>query len=319
MSWFSRKAKPADEAPAPPPRRSLWRRLGVGQPPGHAADSAEVPAAPAARSVASRLIAGLAAVGRAIDGAISLLAVPFGVRVRRPTSRFAILLGVFAFLFLIGALPIPYLPLVALAVGFVGVLAISRAWAANEHRRIAIVKKLEDTDPDSLPDLPWTAFVSALMLFVLFPLAFMQLHRHFGLFAASPSVNFLDWLWFSLDKTYLKALPDWSILYGVHISSIDFDNHWGRHLVMLSRLTFDYVLLHGVFRLLAVRRTIREAVAVVKTDPDVAVRVGRRAIPALLDKLSDPDRAVRGAAANAITQLGDPEGIRLMHEALAAA
>jgi HEAT repeat protein len=69
--------------------------------------------------------------------------------------------------------------------------------------------------------------------------------------------------------------------------------------------------------LLAIRATIREAVAVIKTDPDVAVRVGSRAIPALVDKLSDPDRAVRGAAANALTQLGDPEGMKLMSEALA--
>jgi HEAT repeat protein len=56
----------------------------------------------------------------------------------------------------------------------------------------------------------------------------------------------------------------------------------------------------------------------VRSDPDMAVRVGRRAIPALVDKLSDPDRAVRGAAANAITQLGDPEGMRQMREALAS-
>ncbi len=124
-------------------------------------------------------------------------------------------------------------------------------------------------------------------------------------------------MWFSLDKTSLKALPDWSVLYGIHVSSIDFDGPYGRHLVLLSRLTFDYVLLQGVYRLWAIRTTTREAVAVVKIDADVAVRVGRRAIPALVDRLSDPDRAVRGAAANAITQLGDPEGMRLMRKALA--
>jgi len=232
--------------------------------------------------------------------------------------RFAILLGVFTFLFVVGALPVLYLPLVALAAGYVGVLAISRAWVANEHERAAIIKKLKHEDPDSLPDLRWTALVSGLQLLILFPLAFMQIHWHFGLFTASESANFLDWLWFALDKTYLKALPDWSILYGVHVSSIDFNGPYGRHLVLLSRLTFDYVLLQGLYRLLAIRATIREAVAVVRTDPDVAVRVGRRAIPALVDKLGDPDRAVRGAAANALTQLGDAEGIRQMQEALAA-
>ena len=122
--------------------------------------------------------------------------------------------------------------------------------------------------------------------------------------------------WFSFDKTYLKALPDWSILYEIHISSIEFASPWGRHLVLLSRLTFDYILLQGLFRLLAIRATIREAVAVVRTDPDVAVRVGSRAVAALIDKLSDPDRAVRGAAANALTQIGDSEGLRQMSEAI---
>jgi hypothetical protein len=272
---------------------------------------------PAVRSAWGRFSGALSAAGRGVDGAFRAMAVPFGARVREPRRRYAILLGAFGFLFLVGALPVPYLPLAALAAAYLGVVAISRAWVANEHERTAIVKKIKDADPDVLPDLRWTALVSALQLLILFPLAFWQIHQHFGLFHTEPDANFLDWLWFSIDKTYLKALPDWSILYGVHVSSIDFNGPWGRHLVMLSRLTFDYVLLQGIYRVLAIRATIREAVAVVKTDPDVAVRVGRRAIPWLADKLSDPDRAVRGAAANALTQLGDPDGLRRMHEALA--
>src|SRR5207248_9000791 len=109
---------------------------------------------------------------------------------------------------------------------------------------------------------------------------------------------------------YLKALPDWSILYGVHISSIEFDSPWGRHLVLLTRLTFDYILIQGVLRLLAIRSTVREAVAAVKADPDMAVRLGRRAIAPLVGKLRDPDKVVRGAAANALTHLGDRRAIR---------
>src|SRR5206468_11416310 len=113
----------------------------------------------------------------------------------------------------------------------------------------------------------------------------------FDLFKVAGPHTFLDWLWFSLDKTYLKALPDWSVLYGVHISSIDFDQPWGRHLVLLSRLTFDYILIQGVLRLLAIRATIGEAVAAVKADPDLSVRLGRRAIPPLTKRLHDPDKA----------------------------
>src|SRR5262249_24806994 len=156
-------------------------------------------------------------------------------------------------------------------------------------------KKLLHADPDQLPDLRWTALVSALQLLVLFPLAFMQLQRHFHLYAVHGQVNFADWLWFTLDKTYLKALPDWSLLYGVHISSIEFDSIWGRHLVLLARLTVDYILIQGVLRLLAIRAMIHEAVTAVKADPEMAVRLGRRAIAPLVEKLSDPDRAVRGA------------------------
>ena len=286
--------------------------------------AAEAPPVAPRPSAASRVLApvvgvsqGIGRVFAALDHAFAALAIPFGAQVRDPRIRYAILLGLFALIYVVGALPLHGVPLVALAFGYVGVLAIGRAWVLNEKERTAIVKKLKEGDPDQLPDLRWTALVSALQLLLLLPLLFQQVQRHFHLYEVHDGVTLWDWLWFSIDKTYLKALPDWSILYGVHVSSIDFNGPWGRHLVLLSRLTFDYVLLQGIYRLLAIRATIREAVAVVKTDPEVAVRVGRRAIPALVDKLSDPDRAVRGAAANALTQLGDAEGIRLMQEALA--
>ncbi len=174
-----------------------------------------------------------------------------------------------------------------------------RAWGLNEKERTAIVKKLKDADPDQLPDLRWTALVSALMLLILFPLLFQQAERFFHLYKVNEEPTFCSWFWFSIDKTYLKALPDWSILYGVHSSSIDFDAPWGRHLVLLSRLTFDYILIQGLPRQLAIRATIREAVAVLAADPSTAVRLGKRALAPLIAKLQDPDKVVRGAAANA--------------------
>lgn len=81
--------------------------------------------------------------------------------------------------------------------------------------------------------------------------------------------------------------------------------------MLLSRLTFDYTLIQGVLRLLAIRATVQEAVAVVKADPHVAVRLGRRAVAPLIEKLQDPDKVVRGAAANALMQLGDARAIEL--------
>jgi hypothetical protein len=247
-----------------------------------------------------------------LDHAFVWLATPFGVRVREPVRRYALLLGLYAVLFILGALPIPILSLSALAIGYVGVLAIGRAWVRNEKERTAIVKRLKDADPDELPDLRGMALVSALLLFILFPLVFQQMEHFFHLYKVQEGETFWNWLWFSLDKTYLKALPDWSILYGVHLSSIDFDSAWGRHLVLLSRLTFDFILIQGVLRLLAIRATIQEAVEVVTLDPQMAVRLGKRAIAPLVAKLQHPDKVVRGSAANALMQLGDDRAIQLI-------
>jgi hypothetical protein len=262
-----------------------------------------------------RVWRGVQAAFSALDHAFSLLAVPFGVWVRDPVPRYALLVGTFAVIYVVGCLPIRILPLVALGYGYLGVLAIGRAWVLNEKERTAIAKKLKDGNPDAMPDLRWTALVGALQLLILFPLLFLQTQWHFQLFRVEGETGFADWFWFAIDKTYLKALPDWSILYGIHISAIDFEAPWGRHLVMLSRLTFDYILIQGVLRLLAIRATVGEAVAAVKADPDMAVRLGRRAIAPLLEKLHDPDKAVRGAAANALMQLGDTEAIRRISEA----
>jgi hypothetical protein len=284
--------------------------------------AAETP--PVARASAmSRLLApvlgvwqGVSQVFSALDHAFAWLAVPFGVQIRDPRLRYGILLSLFALIDVVGSLPVRGIPLLALAFGYIGVLAIGRAWVLNEKERTAIVKKLAHGNPDQLPDLRWTALVSALQLLILFPLLFQQVQAHYHLFKVDGPENFGDWFWFSIDKTYLKALPDWSILYGIHISSIDFDAPWSRHLILLSRLTFDYILIQGVLRLLAIRATIAEAVAAVKADPDMAVRLGQRAIAPLIEKLHDPDKAVRGAAANALTQLGDKRAIQKISEAL---
>jgi hypothetical protein len=298
-----------------PIRITFWRRKQKHAP--AEAPEPEVPPAPPPPRTGPFHAAwsALTAAFAALDRGLCAFAIPFGVLVADPRKRYAIMLSAFAVIYVLGALPIRIVPLVALAVGYVGVLAIGRAWVLNEKERTAISKKLIDADPDALPDLRWTALVSALQLLILFPLLFLQLQKHFHLYKAPEDATFLDWVWFSLDKTYLKALPDWTMLYGIHHSSIDFDALWGRHLVLLSRLTFDWILIQGAIRILAIRATISEAVAAIKADPDMAVRVGRRAIPSLIEKLSDPDRAVRGAAANALMQLGDPHAIQRITEA----
>jgi HEAT repeat protein len=61
---------------------------------------------------------------------------------------------------------------------------------------------------------------------------------------------------------------------------------------------------------------IREAVAAVKADPEMAVRLGQRAVELLIAKLDDPDKAARGAAANALMQLGDERAVEPLRRAL---
>jgi HEAT repeat protein len=48
----------------------------------------------------------------------------------------------------------------------------------------------------------------------------------------------------------------------------------------------------------------------------MAVRLGKRAVAPLIEKLNDPDKAERGAAANALTQLGDSRAIQYISEAV---
>ena len=191
--FFRRKpAEPPEEEPPPPVKSSFLAPLGSAW-------------------------RGVQAAFDQLDKAFSWFAIPFGVRIQDPLRRFAVLLGAFLVIYILGILPFRIVPLVALVFGYIGVLAIGRAWVLNEKKRTAIVKKLDDTDPDELPDLRWTALVSALQLLILFPLLYQQVEWHFRLFKSTEDTNFFDWLWFAIDKTYLKALPDWSVLYGIHI------------------------------------------------------------------------------------------------------
>src|SRR5262249_48023804 len=118
----------------------------------------------------------------ALDHAFSWFAIPFGVRVLDPGRRYTLMLGMFAVIYLVGAFVVHPLALVALGFGYIGVLAIGRAWVLNEKERTAIAKKLKDGNPDEMPDLRWAALVSALQLLILFPLLFQQVQWQYHLF-----------------------------------------------------------------------------------------------------------------------------------------
>src|SRR5262245_58293768 len=96
-----------------------------------------------------------------VDGLLVRLAGPFGVRVADPARRYGLLLTLYGVIYVVGALPLVGLPLVALGVGYVGVLAVGRAWVANETARERLAKRLEDGDPDQMPDLRRLALAAA--------------------------------------------------------------------------------------------------------------------------------------------------------------
>src|SRR5262249_2189491 len=152
---------------------------------------------------------------------------------------------------------------------YVGVLAIGRAWVANEKLRTAIAKKLANGDPDALPDLRLDALLSALQLIWLFPLLFRQLDLHFHLFDAPADATFLDCLAFTFDS-FSKALLDWAQAYGLsvpHPIRYERPSALAGTLLIMKRLTIDYILIQGIVRLFAIRATVKEAVEALRQDP----------------------------------------------------
>jgi len=252
------------------------------------------------------LFAGLRWSFHRIDAFLMGIATPFGVNLLRWQDQFIRFLSIYAVLFILAIAPLGWVSFVALAIGYLGVMAVGRAWVANEKIRNDIARKINDGKPDSLPDLRGLALMSGSSLFVLFPLLFMEVQKDFGWFHTTDDVGFLSWFWFTVDKTYLKALPDFSVLYSVHITSIDFAADAGRHLVLFTRLTFDFILIQGLLRLFSIHMTIKDTVRAVKTDTDLVVRLGKRAIPTLVEALNDPVDEVRENAAEVLGQLKDP-------------
>ena len=175
---------------------------------------------------------------------------------------------------------------VMLWLGFFGVIGVGRAWVANEKLRTAIARKLSDADPDELPDLRISALLSSLQLFIVIPLLLKSSHAIFGLYAVPDDATLLDWMLLGVDLLF-RSILDWSEIYGIKMSVIELDSLGGRHLVMAFLLTIDFILIQGIFRVFQIRRTISEGVAAAVRDPEMAYRLGSRAVPSLLEMLDD--------------------------------
>jgi hypothetical protein len=241
-----------------------------------------------------------------LDQLLVLAAAPCGACVQRPLWRYGLLVGLYGGVYGACLIPLPGVPLAALAGGYLTVLAMGRAWVANERTRAKIAKKLIQGNPDELPDLRGAALFSALQLALLFPLLFQQLQHDFRLFRVPEGTTLLTWLAFTFDSV-CKLFVNVAEIYDVSFTRIEYASSWGRHLVLIKRLTIEYLLIQGVIRFLDIRSKIREAVAAIPQDVDMAVRLGQRAVPALTRLLSDPDAELRRQAARALGMIGSSE------------
>src|SRR5262249_16791904 len=129
-----------------------------------------------------------------------------------------------------------------------------------------------------LPDLRWTAPLSALMLLWLLPLFFQRVQHRYEYFSGADGADFLTWSWFIIDKTYPSSLPAFLDLYPIHITSIEITDPAGKWLIMGSRVLFYSYLVQSFLLWWAVRTQVQDAITGVKEDPEMAVYVGRRAL-----------------------------------------
>src|SRR5262249_2890786 len=128
---------------------------------------------------------------------------------------------------------------------------------------------------------------------------FQELQSAFHLYRTPEGTTFLTWVAFTFDSI-CKLFVNVAEVYDVSFTRIEFASVWGRHLVLLKRLTIEYLLIHAVIRIWHLRCQVREAVIAIRQDVDLAVRLGRRAVPALLLLLHDPDTVLRRQAARAL-------------------
>ena len=197
---------------------------------------------------------------RLIDQSLVRFSRVFGTGVTSPVPQQVMLLTAFAVIHISAFLVDARIAWILLWMGYFGVLAVGRAWVANEKQSTAIARKLSDVDPDELPDLRLSALLSALQLIVIIPLLLRSSDALFGLFSVPVGAGFADWLLLGVDLLF-RSLLDWSEIYGVQVSNIGLDAMGGRHLVMLFLLTIDFILIQGLLRIFAIRRTIDEGVS----------------------------------------------------------
>ena len=210
----------------------------------------------------------------------------FGTGIKAPHYQHGLLVLSFGIIHAAAFYVTSSLAWIMLWLGFIGVIGVGRAWVSNEKLRTKIARKLSDADPDELPDLRISALLSAIQLFLIIPLLLKSSHELFDLYRVPADASLQDWMLLGVDLLF-RSILDWSEIYGVNMSSIELDSLGGRHLVMGFLLTIDFILIQGIIRIFEIRRTISEGVSAAVRDPEMAYRLGSRAVPSLLEMLDD--------------------------------
>jgi HEAT repeat protein len=255
----------------------------------------------------------------ALDRVHALLAnaaILFGAHFPQRVPRYTIFCLVFGLVYLIGFIAPHELGFAAYVFGLFGVIAISQEWARNEHKRSEIAKQICFTressevqatpplpvkplaplvrqnypSPDKLADLRVFALVSAGQLLVLLPLLGRLLHDWQGLFVVDDNAMFGNWLRFLLDKTYLKALPDWSYLKELHEQLIQYSSpqtNGEKWAVTIAWGLLYYVLVQGAFREWQIHQNLSDACTAAQVDPVPAILQGRRVVSRLVYRLGE--------------------------------
>jgi len=204
--------------------------------------------------------------------------------------------------------------------------AVYWTWGCNEIQRGRIAKKIDSSDPDALPRMQDLALMTAVATPVVLILLFDRLQSCFGLFLLRAAPSFADWLYFLLDKTYLRALPDYlemgiTRIEDIHKGRVDYlsgtSGIAGKVLVTVAYLILYWILLQGLLRVWQLQRDLSEGVEGVALDPDMAVRLGHRAVPLLLavwerEEVTPP---VRANIATALGRIGDPTALPVLEKA----
>lgn len=254
---------------------------------------------------------------RSIDEFLSNYAKLFGVGIVNPLPRHTIFFLAYGIIYISAIFAPLIIGFVALWIGYVGVLAIGRAWAQNEGLRTKIAKKIEDQNPDGLPDLRFTAGLAAIQMILIVPMILQISHSIFDIFDTPSETNWKTWALFGVDLLF-RSFLDWSEVYDIHVSGVKLSAMGGRNLVMFILLSIDFMIIQTVIRIISINRTIQEGVAVAGKDPEMAFRLGRRATPKLSEMAMDDSNeiSVRIKTIEAIGMIGDSTGSSTLVELL---